>query len=467
MRRLGLPASVLLLSAFALGCAALPRPAPKSHEQDLVWAPDTGAQETEASPPLVLHDPWVDAPSEADATVVADAPPPPSAVHAATFDFAASASDWEAIARDTKATLAERAQAILEAASLARALGDVERMKRLQKLATSIALPPGTATKVAWLGATLDYVAWNATLPDLGDNHRHRVAATAAVRAFWEAQHAKRWAAPWVVEAAFAMTELLRAEPTERDTWLRRVGDAWAVVETPSASGVKMEREPSVIDHASMAALELLRQQVDAKLTGWVARCEASTPAALVGTPGPQGWTKGQYATDVALLSELDLQLGRASAAFKDATGFGAWYAVRGEIFATAARCMDTAARSGPTLNVSSRLSLLVLSGPPFPSVTPAFMIARRAEQEAEVARSIAVRDFAIAFAVSPERSDRIARNFLAAWATRDLFEGRLRSTIDPRTERSLDLATRYDPIGIPTPISAQPVVIAWLPDRP
>lgn len=241
----------------------------------------------------------------------------------AALDLASAEDDYERIARSPRLKLSDRAPALALAMKLACSVGARERIASLQSLARSLALPPGARAEIDWLVATADPSPF-------------------ALQQFYVRYREVTSAAPWVVEAAWAVSETKRvAGDADRREWLKRVGDAWAVVLATTT-----ERDPSVVDHAARASLALLEDEIAKDFGGWPATCARSNPTALFVQPDPDAGevtTKGIFDDKAALAAQYEKRIDQAALAFYGSPALSGFHATDGRLFDELRACLVSA----------------------------------------------------------------------------------------------------------------------------
>lgn len=265
-----------------------------------------------------------------------------AAADLAALDVAHGEADYEAIARATRLPLSERAPALVTAMKLARALGERERVDGLAKLAHELALPPGHRVEIDWLAATVDYARWDPTAPDEGANRQRRLAAVPALLAFHAAHRGVAAAAPWLVEAAYGLSELERVagDPSRRD-WLKKVGEAWAVVQVTTT-----DRDAGVVEHAALASAALLGDDIARDFDGWASTCATGNGAALFTLTNPYTGeliVRGAFDDKSALATTYERRIDDARLPFEGTPSVAAFHALDGRITDELRTCLTNA----------------------------------------------------------------------------------------------------------------------------
>ncbi len=260
----------------------------------------------------------------------------------AALDLASAEDDYERIARSPRLKVSERGAALALAMKLACSVGARERIASLQTLAHALALPPGARAEIDWLAATIDYTGWDAAAADEGDNRQKRIASLPAIQQFYVRYREVVAAAPYLVEAAWAVSEMKRvAGDADQRAWTKRVGDAWAVVVATTT-----ERDPSVVDHAARASVALLEDDIAKDFGGWPATCARSNPATLFAQPDPDAGevtSKGTFDDKLALAAQYEKRIDRVSLAFYGSPSLSGFHATDGRLFDDLRACLVAA----------------------------------------------------------------------------------------------------------------------------
>lgn len=242
--------------------------------------------------------------------------------HLAALDLASAEDDYERIARSTQLRLEDRAPALALAMKLACSVDARERIMALQTLSHALALPPERRAEIDWLAATSDPTGVD-------------------VQRFYVHYRDVAAAAPWVVEAAWAVSERKRISgDADRRDWLKRVGDAWAVVATTD------ERDPSVVDHAARAAVALLEEDIAKDFGAWATTCAHLNPTTLFVQPDPDAGevtTKGAFDDKVALAAQYEKRIDQTALAFYGSPALSGFHATDGQVFDTLRACLVAA----------------------------------------------------------------------------------------------------------------------------
>ncbi len=256
--------------------------------------------------------------------------------HAAAADLGALAldralGDWERIAGSPRLRLEVRAPAAIAAMKLARSLGDEAARDRIVALARRMGAPLGTRVELDWIAATFAYARWDARADDVGENQRERLVAAPVISAFYMRWRDQPGAAPWVVEAAWAARELARVgrDPDEH-RWLERVGAAWPAAR--SASTVDSALRDAARDHAALAAIALLDEEVGRAFDGWGASCARLAPGAVV----------SEYDAKAALADRWATRIDGLADAFAGSPALASWHATSARALGELRRCLAT-----------------------------------------------------------------------------------------------------------------------------
>ncbi len=318
--KIGLVAGVRAATGFSIlgepaRAAAILRRVYDAYASDLALAPYEAGAARGVSSELAEYQARVD--------VIA-----PLLEHAARADLAAldlssAEDDYERIARSPRLKVSERGAALALAMKLACSVGARERIASLQTLAHALALPPGARAEIDWLAATVDPSPF-------------------AFQQFYVRYREVIAAAPLVVEAAWAVSERKRAAgESDRHEWLKRVGDAWAVVVATTT-----ERDPSVVDHAARASVALLEDDIAKDFGGWPATCARSNPATLFAQPDPDAGevtSKGTFDDKLALAAQYEKRIDRVSLAFYGSPSLSGFHATDGRLFDDLRACLVAA----------------------------------------------------------------------------------------------------------------------------
>jgi hypothetical protein len=222
-----------------------------------------------------------------------------------SFDYAAAAAEYEAMAREPRFELRSRIEAAENAAILRANIGGPAAAREARAAAMALARqddgPLSRMPRIELEAALAELGPWNVRGPDEGATRAARRRALAAMEALYRRWRGDERARVHVIEAAYQVARLRRAAG-ERGAgeWCRRTMEAFAFHSPESRAGD--DRGSPHADRAAECAYRELDARIGAGCGVSALRAFGNALDALDSTYGSRGWSLAAKVRKASLL---------------------------------------------------------------------------------------------------------------------------------------------------------------------
>ena len=255
------------------------------------------------------------------------------------FNYQMAAETQEKISSNTRFDEKKRKDAAAAAMGLYNALGQRDKMIAQYKILSSLHPDADEQASADYSVADYDYKQWNPSAGDGGTNRQARIAAEAALTAFYAKEHTHGPAAKYAEESAYQIAKMKKsvADPAYH-TWYKTTISEWQFLDSAPAGkdGKKTSQQAPYVDYAAEAELTPIDEELKEKFDYSSGHHHyAGSVGEIIGNEDPKVGpvSTGKYKADAEEANKYDLELDHVIKTYISLDWVPAAFARRGSVW--------------------------------------------------------------------------------------------------------------------------------------
>lgn len=250
------------------------------------------------------------------------------------FNYQRAADTFEKVSANDRFATEKRRGAAKNAMVLYASMNQRDKMANNYRILTKLAPPAEEKANADFLVADFDHKQWSPVADDTGANRAARIAGTAALIAYYNANKASRGAERFALEAAYSIAKMMKAGGDNAyHLWFKNTISAWERFKGVNAKDAIL---PPYADYAAEADFTLVDEEISAKYDGARHKYSGSV-SDVIGESDANGKVikVGKYQENAKEADKWDRELERVTKAYASVEWVPAAIARRGGIWDT------------------------------------------------------------------------------------------------------------------------------------